>query len=685
MTAVRTASRQLGGASVTIFLAVLVLLTIIAISNIVHRFLPFVPVPLIQVGLGIIAAAFPGGLHISLSPELFFVLFIAPLLFHDGRRIPRNELWKLRTPILLLAFGLVFVTVLIGGYAIHWLIPQIPLAAAFSLAAILSPTDVVAVSALSKRINLPKDMMRLLEGEGLMNDASGLVAFKFAIAAAVTGAFSLSEAVLSFFIIAIGGLFSGAVLSFLILRFRYLLRRLGMEDVTMHMLIQILTPFVIYLAAEELGVSGILAVVAGGITHAAEHDRAESAIVKLQIVSSSTWGIILFILNGLVFVILGLQMPEALSVIFGDEAFNNAKVISYIVIITLLFMSLRFMWVFLFWQGNWGQQIKAASGRDKLRSILQISISGVRGAVTLAGAFSIPFVLENGRPFPERDLIIFLAAGVILCTLLTASIFLPLLSERKVQSAAGSQLQSVRRKLMKTTIKALKEEMNEKNRAAALAVISEYNERLKGLKVEQYSLKQHLRLKKMENKIRIYALKAEQAELEKMQKNKQITDQIAHQLQERLREKELLFSNPFKADVSLMKCQHLIESLFSASRKQDMQRPSDRNGDMLRTSRIQTAKAAIEAVKKHMNDDNQEASKSVIAFYRHFILTLQHGDAGRRKSSRYERQKKEIRLKSVQIIRNEIQQLFESRQISRETAYRLRQYMNDLEASMLYE
>ncbi|MFN2744254.1 Na+/H+ antiporter [Bacillus sp. z60-18] len=668
-----------------IFLAVLVLLSIIAISNIIHRFLPFIPIPLIQVGLGMIAAVFPGGLQMTLSPELFFVLFIAPLLFNDGRRIPRNELWNLRIPILLLAFGLVFVTVLLGGYAIHWLIPNISLPAAFSLAAILSPTDVVAVSALSKRINLPKDVIRLLEGEGLMNDASGLVAFKFAIAAAVTGAFSLSQAVVSFFIIAIGGLLTGAVLSFFILRFRYLLRRFGMEDVTMHMLIQILTPFAVYLAAEELGVSGILAVVAGGIVHAAEHDRAESAMVKLQIVSSSTWSIILFVLNGLVFVLLGLQMPQALSVIFGDEAFNNLKVISDILLITLLLTVLRFVWLLLFWQGNWGLKTQETSKREKLRSLVQISIAGVRGAVTLAGAFSIPFVLGNGRPFPERDFIIFLAAGVILSTLLIASVFLPLLSERKPQPASGSQLQSIRRKLMKTTIKALKEEMNEKNRAAALAVISEYNDKIKSLRFEQYSLKQLLRLRRMENKIRVYALKAEQAELEQMRKNKQLTEQMAHQLQERLQEKELLFSNPFKAGVSLTKCRHLMTRFFADNKKQDISRSPHQYSGLLRKARMQTAKAAIEAVKRQMNDDNKEVSKSVIAFYRHFILKLQHWDADHKENKRYERQKKEIRLKSVQIIRNEIQNLFENRQISRETAYRLRQYMNDLEAAMLDE
>ena len=219
------------------FLAVLLMLGLIAVSNIVNRFIPFVPVPLIQIGLGIIAALVPTGIHMSFEPELFFVLFIAPLLFNDGRRTPRDELWNLRAPILLLALGLVFVTVFVAGYAINWMIPSIPLAASFALAAILSPTDAVAVGALAGRVHLPKGIHRILEGESLMNDASGLVAFKFAIAAAVTGVFSLPKASLSFVMIAAGGLLLGAVLSFLLIRISVFIRRFGMEDVTIHVLL----------------------------------------------------------------------------------------------------------------------------------------------------------------------------------------------------------------------------------------------------------------------------------------------------------------------------------------------------------------------------------------------------------------------------------------------------------------
>jgi NhaP-type Na+/H+ or K+/H+ antiporter len=231
----------------------------------------------------------PPGIHMTLNPELCLLLFIAPLLFNDGKRTPRHELWNLRAPILMLALGLVFATVLIVGYMIHWMIPSIPLPAAFALAAILSPTDAVAVGAMAGRANLPKRIMRLLEGEALINDASGLVAFKFAIAAMVTGVFSLGNATLSFFIIA----------------------------------------------------------VAGGVVHAIERDRTESSSkMKLRIVSESTWSIILYILNGLVFVILGLQIPDVISVIFENKSFNNVQVTGYILIITAALIVLRFGWFF---------------------------------------------------------------------------------------------------------------------------------------------------------------------------------------------------------------------------------------------------------------------------------------------------------------------------------------------------
>ncbi|MCY8814837.1 cation:proton antiporter, partial [Bacillus atrophaeus] len=506
--------------------------------------------------------------------------------------------------------------------------------------------------------------------------------FKFAIAAAVTGTFSLAEAAFSFVLIAAGGLLSGVIISFLIIRFRLFLRRLGMQDVTMHMLIQILTPFVIYLAAEEIGVSGILAVVAGGITHAVEQDRLESSMVKLQIVSSSTWSIILFILNGLVFVILGTQIPDVISVIFNDTAFNNMMVIGYILVITFTLMLLRFLWVLFFWNGKWFFNKDQNIYKPGLRSTLLISISGVRGAVTLAGSFSIPYFLADGTSFPERNLIIFLAAGVILCTLVIASIVLPMLSDKEEENVKeeNEKLMTARRKLIKTAIHTIKEDLNDTNKTASLAVIAEYNEKMKNLRFQQYTTKS--RVKKYERKLRAYGVKAEQAELMRLLDRGEIPEETANSLQERFNELEMLYANPFKVGLSKTKLKRLLYWIFFGQLKKPEMSILNEEG-LIRSTRVKTAKAAIENLKKHTTDENKEVTYSVIAFYNHLIFRLEQGHHEQKSNSHFENQKLEVKLKAVQAIRNEIQTLFEEREISRDITHQLRQYINDVEAAML--
>lgn len=181
---------------------VLILLTLVSLSKLVGRLIPL-PLPLVQIAAGALLAWPTLGLHVALDPELFLFLFLPPLLFADGWRIPKRELWRLRGPVVALAVGLVLFTVVGAGYFIHWLMPSIPLPVAFALAAVLSPTDAVAVSAITQD-RLPTPLMHMLQGEALMNDASGLVTFKFALAAAITGAFSLADASFSFVLVALG-------------------------------------------------------------------------------------------------------------------------------------------------------------------------------------------------------------------------------------------------------------------------------------------------------------------------------------------------------------------------------------------------------------------------------------------------------------------------------------------------
>lgn len=667
------------------FLAVLLLLGLIAVSSIVNRFLPFVPIPLIQIGLGVIAALVPTGIHMSFEPELFFVLFIAPLLFNDGKRTPRDELWNLRAPILLLALGLVFVTVFVAGYAIHWMIPSIPLAASFALAAILSPTDAVAVSALAGRVHLPKSIHRILEGESLMNDASGLVAFKFAIAAAVTGVFSLPKATLSFILIAVGGLLAGALLSFLLIRLSVFIRRLGMEDVTVHVLLQILTPFLIYLISEEIGVSGILAVVAGGIVNAVEKDRAVSPQYKLQLVSASTWSVLLFILNGLVFLILGVSVPDVVEVIYRDESLNNFKVAGYVLAITALLIVLRFLWVYIY---SLVESRRLKTDRSPFKTQLITSISGVRGAVTLAGAFSIPLVVGDNTPFPERDLIIALAAGVILMSLVIASIFLPLLAGEEEEAAENTPpektelaARSVVIDAGMTMLRSLAKENPGSMTQPALLEFTDKIDRLCAPKTEDDMAAEKFR--QLGVQARLNGLDAERAALRRMLEQGQIESPVAVKMEEMLDHTETLLCRRFDTQVkfSLTELQRLFSGLFSSRFNGEEGRRAVQNAESTRKAKIAMCQAAVSAVSAGMSEENREAALRVIDKYERMETRLEQGE-GWSKDGAIDDEKLELKLKAIQEQRDTVQQMYQNGAINLRIASRLRRFVDQLETSI---
>lgn len=292
--------------------AVLVMLIAVVISGPVTRMLPIgVPLPLVQIALGTaIAASFD--FEVVLEPEIFFLLFITPLLFLDGWRIPKQGLFRDAATILELSVGLVIFTVLGMGYFIHWLLPTMPLPVAFALAAILSPTDPVAVSAITSRSPAPKRVMHILEGESLLNDASGLVCMRFAIAAALTGAFSLSAAVASFLWLAVGGIAIGAALSWLVNQLKSRISKRFGEETGTQILVSLLIPFGAYLLAEHLGCSGILAAVAAGVTMSyAEFTGMAGGETRLQ--RDAVWNAVQFAANGVIFVLLGEQLPAILS------------------------------------------------------------------------------------------------------------------------------------------------------------------------------------------------------------------------------------------------------------------------------------------------------------------------------------------------------------------------------------
>ncbi|MGF6088049.1 Na+/H+ antiporter [Pseudomonas sp. 18173] len=522
---------------------VLILLMLVGVSRLIGRVIPL-PLPLVQIAAGALLAWPTLGLHVALDPELFLFLFLPPLLFSDGWRMPKRELWHLRGPILTLAVGLVLFTVVGAGYFIHWLLPAVPLPVAFALAAVLSPTDAVAVSAISRN-RLPTPLMHILQGEALMNDASGLVTFKFALVAAVTGVFSLANASLTFMLVAVGGLAVGVALSWLVGRLRAWMIARGWDDPATHVVFMLLLPFAAYVLAERMEVSGILSAVAAGMMQSWLDLLPRQTNTRL--LNRSVWSLLEFAFNGLIFLLLGLQLPDIIKAVASHETslwptllYRGLDVLA----IFLVLLALRFVWVQSIWRLS--VLLRRLRGKGEVtrvptaRSCWLLTVGGVRGAVTLAGVMSVP-MLMGGSAFPERDLLIFIAAGVILLSLIAACIALPLLLRGIEASPDDKRRNEVRdawRKTAEAAIHALEaEEVNPQDAAqSALAaelkarIMSEYRHQLEVFNDSAEAQALAFQMDLLERRLRVKALRAQRLELYSLSRQHQIADDVLREV-----------------------------------------------------------------------------------------------------------------------------------------------------------
>ena len=415
---------------------VLALLLALAVIAAVARWTRL-PGPLLMIAGGVALSFVPGLERVHLDPDVFFLLFIPPLLYSDGWLIPKREFADVMRPVLLLAFGLVFATVVVVGFAMHTLIPALPLAAAFALGAIVSPTDAVATASMTARLPLPGRVSAILTGESLINDASGLVAFKFAVAAAATGVFSLASAGIELAWVALGGLVMGLACGWAIGVLRVGLKRVCVDDPTIQTVLSLLSPFAAYLAAEHVGVSGILAVVAAGLYGGWHDARTLSPATRQH--AWEVWGMVLFVFNGLVFVLLGVTLPPAIETLARTE--SPARLAGYAFTLWVIVTLVRIAWVY---PGTYlpvllFRSIREREARRDPRAVFLVGWSGLRGSVTMAAALSVPVLTAAGTPFPGRDLVIFLAATTIVLTLLVNGLTLPLLIRRLGVRSDGSR------------------------------------------------------------------------------------------------------------------------------------------------------------------------------------------------------------------------------------------------------
>ena len=516
---------------------VLAFLLAVATSGFMLRLSPLpLPLPIVQIGLGALLA-YLGGFEVQLNPDLFFLIFLPPLMFLDGWRFPKRALFRDGTSIVALAFGLVVFTVVGAGFVMHWMIPEMPLAVAFALAAVLSPTDTIAVTTLAARVPIPPRLMEILEGESLLNDASGLVCLRFAVAAALTGTFSLSAAALTFLQLALGGIAIGVVLTWgLMWVLGRLVRRIG-EDPGLQVLISLLLPFGAYLAAEAAQASGILAAVAAGITMSYA-DLSGQALAATRIRRTAVWDTVQFTANGSIFVLLGEQLPRVLEGVRGPTRENDLMLAAYVVGIFVALALLRLFWVWtslqltLYRARHRGQPRPAVNWRV----LVVASLAGVRGAVTLAGVLTLPLAMPDGAPFPARNLAIFLAMGVILLSLVCATLLLPPVlrglklppeaqhvqeEDEARRAAADAAVQAIER--AEHAMAEGKADAHIYAEAASLSM-EPYHLQVSGAHLSPEDTERRARIVEIERRLRLVGLKAERDTLFKLRRARKIED-----------------------------------------------------------------------------------------------------------------------------------------------------------------
>jgi CPA1 family monovalent cation:H+ antiporter len=400
---------------------ILGLLVAVPALSVVARFLD-VPYPIVLVVGALPIGFIPGVPDVVLDPDLVLVIFLPPLLYVSSFFASLRELRANARPITLLSVGLVILTTCAVAVTIHALIDGLPWAVAFALGAIVSPTDPVAATTIMRRLGAPRRLVAIIEGESLVNDASALIVYRVAVAAAVGGSFSLMEATLEFVVAVLGGVAIGLFAGFLISKVRSRL-----DDPPVEITISLFSGYAAYFPAEELGVSGVLAAVTTGLYLGWMAPRISSANVRMQ--STAVWELVVFLFNGVLFMLVGLQLPTILDQLDGHSA---TQLIGYAAATVAAVIGARILWSF-----TTPYVVRMLDRRESQRArragpALRLvgAWSGMRGAVTLAAALALPLTTDSGAPFPERDLLIFLAYTVVLFTVVAQGLTLPLLIRR---------------------------------------------------------------------------------------------------------------------------------------------------------------------------------------------------------------------------------------------------------------
>ncbi len=394
--------------------------------------------PILLVVGGLLLAFVPGLPAIELEPDVVFLLLLPPILFGAAYQTPIRDIKANARPIALLAVGLVLFTTVVVGAIVYWLIPEMGLYPAFALGAIVAPPDAVAATSIFRRIGAPRRIVTILEGESLVNDASALIAYRFAVAAALTGSFMVVAAPVAFVYVALGGALIGVIVGLVV---TWAWRRTA--DPILEIMVSLLAPFAAYLPAEALGVSGVLAVVVAGLIAGRRAARALSPDARLM--GRAVWGIVIFMINGIAFILIGLQLPSIVR--HATTTWTASQLVELGFAISLTVIVARIIWVFpaTYIPRLISRRLRERDPSPPAKAVFVISWAGMRGAVSLAAALALPL---DPVAFPERDLMIFLAFCVILATLVGQGLTLPwLVRQMGIVSTSGQDAEEAHARL----------------------------------------------------------------------------------------------------------------------------------------------------------------------------------------------------------------------------------------------
>ncbi len=470
--------------------------------------------------------------QVTFDPQSLLVVVLPPILYQGALLTSWRDFRENARPISVLAVALVIATTLVVGVVLKWLVPEMPWAAAFVLGAIVSPTDAVATSAILSQSSMRRRVVVVLQGESLVNDASGLVTYKFAVAAVMTGAFSLLDASVEFAFVSIGGILLGVLMAHL---FVFIHRHLG--DTFIEVLMTLAVPYLTYILAESLKVSGVLAVLAAGMVRGRYSPEIVSA--EMRVIARSMWNLLVFLLNGLVFVLIGMQLSGIIDRLSGYSAL---ELFAYGTLISLIAILARFAWIY---PSAWLAGLVRRSPRLErtLRSgapqpraeLFIMSWCGMRGIVSLSAAIALPITLPDGSPFPFRDLIIFLTFFLMAVTLVVQGLTLAPLT-RRLRIATDSSVEDEERRARHALSEAAVAEIEAV--AAREGIAREVAQRIRAEFAEKAVLASEkddlLAAVEAARRLRRAAIQAERGELIRIWRENQINDDVLHRFEEDL-------------------------------------------------------------------------------------------------------------------------------------------------------